>query len=226
MAVERNMQKTGVLIAAAGMSSRMGTFKPLLPLGDETLISYQLNKFVGMGLSPIVIVTGNEAERLEHYIKEYKKNRDPEGKIVCIRNEQYHSSEMFDTIKIGLKRIKGQCDRFFVLPADIPLFSEKTLNLLLRSEGKVTKPVFQNRGGHPLLIRSDMIDQLIAYTGEMGLKGALQAADIEIQNIEVMDEGILIDADTLEDYQKVKEYVKRKECLAYEKKFLPKPAGK
>lgn len=220
------MKKTGVLIAAAGMSSRMGTFKPLLPLGEETLLSYQLNKFVHMELSPIVIVTGNEAERLEHYIEEYKKNRAPEVEIVCIKNEQYQSSEMFDTIKIGLKRIKGQCDRFFVLPADIPLFSEETLRILLRSEGEAAKPVFHGRGGHPLLICSDRIGQLLAYTGEMGLKGALQAADIEIQNIEVMDEGILIDADTLEDYQKVKEYVKRKECLAYEKNFLPKPAGK
>lgn len=206
------MLKTGVLIAAAGMSSRMGTFKPLLPLGEETLLSCQLNKFVRMKLSPIVIVTGNEAERLEQYIEEYRKQNGIQSEIVCIRNERYESSEMFDTIKIGLNRIKGQCDRFFVLPADIPLFSEETLKEMLKSECAVCKPVFRKRGGHPLLVRSDLIDRILAYTGEKGLKGALQAADVTVQSIEVMDEGILIDADTMEDYQKVKNYVAGKEC--------------
>lgn len=206
------MSGTGVLIAAAGMSSRMGKFKPLLPLGDATLLSHQLNKFVRMKLSPIVIVTGNEAERLERYIEEYKKQDNVQSKIVCIRNEQYQSSEMFDTIKIGLNQIKGQCDRFFVLPADIPLFSEETLREMLKSECAVCKPVFHKRGGHPLLVRSDLIERILAYTGENGLKGALQAADITVQSVEVMDEGILIDADTMEDYQKVREYVEGKEC--------------
>ena len=32
------MKKTGAVIAAAGLSSRMGAFKPLLPLGDTTII--------------------------------------------------------------------------------------------------------------------------------------------------------------------------------------------
>lgn len=206
------MSGTGVLIAAAGMSSRMGKFKPLLPLGEETLLSYLLNKFVRMKLSPIVIVTGNEAKRLERYIDEYKKQDNIQSEIMCIRNEQYQSSEMFDTIKIGLKQIKGQCDRFFVLPADIPLFSEETLREMLKSECAVCKPVFDKHGGHPLLVRSDLIERILAYTGENGLKGALQEADITVQSVEVTDEGILIDADTMEDYQKVKEYVEGKEC--------------
>lgn len=206
------MKKTGVLIVAAGMSSRMGMFKPLLPLGEETLLSYQLNKFVCMKLSPIVIVTGNEAERLESYIEEYKRHRDIQSEIVCIRNEHYQISEMFDTVKIGLKWINGKCDRFFVLPADIPLFSHETLRALLQSDCDVCKPVFRNHGGHPLLIRSNLIDQILEYNGKNGLKGALQAENITVQSVEVMDEGILIDADTMEDYQKVKKYVTDKEC--------------
>lgn len=206
------MQKIGVLIAAAGMSSRMGAFKPLLPLGEETLISYQLNKFVSMKMSPIVIVTGNEAERLEAYIEEYKQSREVQSEIVCIRNEDYQNSEMFDTIKIGLKWLKGKCDSFFVLPADIPLFSKETLSELLKSENIVCKPVFRNRGGHPLLMRNNLIDMILEYTGENGLKGALHSANINVQSVEVMDEGILIDADTMEDYQKVKRRVTGKEA--------------
>ena len=200
---EKNMQNVGVLIVAAGMSSRMGRFKPLLPLGKDTLISYTLNKFIAFGMSPIVIVTGNEAKRLESYIEEYKRQTSQSG-IVCIRNDRYETTEMFDTIKIGMRWLRGKCDSFFVLPADIPLIEEETIRALLSTECLVCKPMYHGHGGHPLYVRAELIDSILKYSGENGLKGAFQKMDIHVQPVEVEDEGILLDADTMEDYQHIK----------------------
>ena len=46
------------LIVAAGLSSRMGCFKPLLPLRGKTVIENTIDSMLLCGISPVVIVLG------------------------------------------------------------------------------------------------------------------------------------------------------------------------
>lgn len=204
------MQNTGVLIAAAGMSSRMGAFKPLLPLGDETLLSCQLKKWIELRLSPIVIVTGNRAEELEAYIWRFTEQNKTECRIVCIRNEKYQTTEMFTSLKLGMEWLKEKCDGFLVIPADIPLFSIETVRDILAGEGEIRKPVCHGRGGHPLFLHAQLIEKILSYQGEEGLKGALQETGTAVTYLPVEDEGILLDADTMADYRKMTEEYRRR----------------
>ena len=55
-----------------------------------------------------------------------------------------------------------------------------------------------------MYVRAELIDSILKYSGENGLKGAFQKMDIHVQPVEVEDEGILLDADTMEDYQHIK----------------------
>ena len=54
----------GACILAAGFSSRMGSFKPLLPLNDETVIERVLRVSKAAGICNIVVATGHSRERL------------------------------------------------------------------------------------------------------------------------------------------------------------------
>ena len=60
MVAENNniMKRTGAVITAAGMSSRMGEFKPLLPYKGTTMIRYLTELFLDAGAVPVVVVTG------------------------------------------------------------------------------------------------------------------------------------------------------------------------
>ncbi len=49
---------------AAGRSSRMGEFKPLLPFGEETVIGWVVANLRGAGVARIHVVTGFKAEAL------------------------------------------------------------------------------------------------------------------------------------------------------------------
>ena len=58
----------GALIPAAGLSSRMGRFKPLLPLGGSTFLDQLLHTMRAAGVGPVVIVTGWHAEEIEAHL--------------------------------------------------------------------------------------------------------------------------------------------------------------
>ena len=57
-------KRFGACILAAGFSSRMGSFKPLLPLGDKTVIERAIAVSKEAGIEDIVVVTGYNREAL------------------------------------------------------------------------------------------------------------------------------------------------------------------
>ena len=54
--------QTGALIVAAGKSSRMGDFKPMLQLGSISIAQRVINNFRQAGISKVVVVTGYKAD--------------------------------------------------------------------------------------------------------------------------------------------------------------------
>lgn len=189
--------RTGAVIAAAGMSSRMGAFKPLMKIGEITIIEQIIITFQRAGIDTIVVVTGNKAELVEKQVRHMG--------VSCILNEEYEHTQMLESAKIGLEYIQMQCDRVFFVPVDIPLFQVATVTKLLEREEMIVSPCYRDKGGHPLLLDSQVIDDILEYQGENGLKGALRSKGRSFCRVEVDDPGILYDADTQEDYKKLVE---------------------
>ena len=187
--------KTGAVIVAAGLSSRMGAFKPLLPLGESTLISTVITAFRRAGADPIVLITGHRAEELEAHVAGTG--------VHCIRNENYRTTDMFASAAIGMAHIRDKCDQFFFTPGDVPLFSDATLHTLLTCGAPLCKPVCGGKDGHPILIRCNLVDAILRSGGEGGLKGALDRCSTEMVSVPVDDTGTLYDADTPEAYRKL-----------------------
>lgn len=203
---------TGALILAAGLSSRMGAFKPLMKIGEKTMIEWVMETFLAAGCEPIVIVTGRNGEELQSYIQscisskgEWRKKCQTEYKdiVQCIHNPHYATTQMLDSAKLGMAKLQNQCERFFFTPADIPLFTVNTLEKLRMTEGAIIKPVCQNKSGHPMLLSSKLIPEITAFSGNGGLKQALIETKQDAVYVEVEDEGILKDADTKEEFKKL-----------------------
>ena len=191
------MNDFGAVIISAGLSSRMGSFKPLLPLGDNTVIGHLLSTFREAGAVQTVVVTGFRADELEAHIRA--------DDVFCVRNERYAETQMFDSASLGFREIYGKCRRFFFTPVDIPLFTVQTLNRLLLSDAPVVYPTFNGKKGHPVLISADIIPDLLKRGETGGLRGALSSFDAEAEKIEVNDVGILRDADTPAEFEILKE---------------------
>lgn len=190
--------KSGAVVVAAGMSSRMNDFKPMMKIGSISTINRVITTLKQGGVDRVVVITGFQSKMLEKHLS--KEN------IICLYNENYETTGMFDSAKIGLQYLMNKCDKILFTPADIPLFSVNTVKKLLKSEALLAKPVCENKGGHPLLIDAKLIPSILSYKGEGGLKKSLLYTKAKLERIEVNDMGTLLDADTQEDFKELLKY--------------------
>ena len=190
--------QTGALIVAAGMSSRMGQFKPMLSIGSISVAQRVVATLNQAGVSRIVMVTGYNATMLERHLAG--------NGIIFLRNEHYETTQMFDSVKIGLSYLQDKCDRVLFTPVDVPLFTAKTVRTILETDAPLVVPVCAGEQGHPILISSALIPEILSDSGEMGLRGALDRCSAPWLQVEVEDLGTIQDADTPEDFSKLLEY--------------------
>lgn len=188
--------KTGAVIVAAGTSSYMEDFKPMLKIDGTTVIKRIITTLKQADVEDIVVVTGDRAEKLEKHISHMG--------VICMRNERFFETEMLDSVIIGLKYLNQKCNGIFLVPVDIPLFSERSLGILLNNTADILIPTYNGKEGHPVLISSGMIPLLLSYHGTDGLRGAIEYSRKRVMQIPVEDEGILLHVNTENDYEKLK----------------------
>lgn len=190
--------QTAALIVAAGMSSRMGDFKPMLNIGSISVAQRVVATFQQAGIHRIVMVTGYNATMLERHLAG--------NGIIFLRNERYETTQMFDSVKIGLSYLEDKCDQVLFTPVDVPLFTSGTVRALLESQAPLACPVCQGQQGHPISIATTLIPGILADSGSQGLKGAIDRCPVPLQPVEVDDPGTLQDADTPEDFSALLRY--------------------
>lgn len=190
--------QTAALIVAAGMSSRMGDFKPMLSIGSITIAQRVIATFHQAGIEKIVMVTGYQAVTLERHLSG--------SGVIFLRNDRYETTQMFDSVKIGLEYLMDKCDRVLFTPVDVPLFTAETVRRLLDANAVLACPVCDGQQGHPLLISAALLPKILADCGEQGLKGAVSRCGAALTAVAVNDPGTLRDADTPEDYSALVEY--------------------
>ena len=188
----------GALIVAAGMSSRMGQFKPMLNIGAISVAQRIIATLQQAGATKIVMVTGYNATVLERHLAG--------NGIIFLRNEDYATTQMFDSVKIGLTYLLDKCDKILFTPVDVPLFTAQTVNTLLDSGAELACPMCQEKQGHPILISNLLIPEILNDCGQQGLKGAMDRCSIPLLRIEVDDPGTVHDADTPEDFSALVDY--------------------
>ena len=156
------------LVLAAGYSSRIGSFKPLAPLGTSTLIEVAVTRFVRAGIEDVRVVVGHRADELTPVL-------DPLG-IKWIFNAQYDRG-MFSSVLAGLKSLEPDVDAFFLLPCDIPLVNSETIRALLGvynpDDPKIIYPRCNGERGHPPLIPASYLKEDLPPDYPGGLRALL-----------------------------------------------------
>lgn len=187
--------RIGALILAAGRSSRMDGFKPLLEINGKSLVENAINLFKNARVNEIVTVIGYRSEDLIPIVE-----RTASRYVV---NEDYQNG-MFSSIQKGVVELKDKCDAFFMLPVDIPCVRTATVRQLLETYSEnpsvlVYYPEFNSRRGHPPLIAGSLIDPIISYNGEGGMRGLLKRYADQAIDLPVTDPFVRLDIDTRQD---------------------------
>jgi molybdenum cofactor cytidylyltransferase len=180
------------VILAAGTSSRFGAFKPALLIGGKAMISRCIEGMYDV-CERIVVVGGNEIERLRTLVRGFDK-------VECIENASYQNG-MFSSVKAGLAEVRG--DRCLILPGDIPLVPPVVYRTLLAREADIVIPTFQKKRGHPICVSQSIIPRILAEPDSSSLREVITSMCCE--TVEVDAEEILVDVDTPEDHERIRE---------------------
>ena len=195
------MGQLAAVVLAAGVSSRMGRFKPMLPVDGRTMAQRVVDSMLTAGAYPVVVVTGYQGARLERHLQQ--------PGVVFARNERYCETQMLDSLLMGLAALPADTRRALVCPADIPLVKAETIRALLQSPGDFVRPRCGGRTGHPVVLSARLFPRLRAYQGEGGLRGAVAALGIVPTDVEAADEGTILDGDTRDEYVGLLKYRSR-----------------
>lgn len=206
---DRHMKIQG-LIAAAGRSSRMDGFKPLMELNGFPMIRMTVQSFKNAGIRDITVVTGCRHEELETLLW-------PLG-VETVENSAYQETDMFASVRLGLSHILEKCgaavpDAVFFLPGDIPLVSPESMKKMKQGilyAGKDTQallPMVKGEAAHPPVLLAKGLKPVLHFQGKGGLQGAL--ASLNVEKIELLsDAGALADADYRSDFEKLAHYAR------------------
>lgn len=188
------MKFAGVILAA-GYSSRMGAFKPLLQLGEKSCLGHCISLFHQASISTVYVITGHKSSQTAAEAKRLE---------ACTVFNPNYDQGMFSSVCVGLSHLE-EVDGVLILPVDIPMVCPATVKLLTSQfDGKtVLYPTCNNRRGHPPLIPACYIPQILQHNGRMGLKGILQ--HLPGRNVNVTDIGVCMDMDNEQDYIRMKE---------------------
>jgi molybdenum cofactor cytidylyltransferase len=183
------------IILAGGYSMRMKQFKPLLPLGDSTIIENTINVFLKSGVNDITVVIGYRANDLKAVL-------DRRG-VKWVYNENYHQG-MYSSVVAGVSSLPANSSGFFLLPADMPLVKRSTIEEMRRvnnsTEYDIIYPIYEGHRGHPPLISANLFPAIKNWDGCGGLRALLSQYHQVATHVGVNDKDILTDIDTPDDY--------------------------
>jgi molybdenum cofactor cytidylyltransferase len=185
---------------AAGSSTRMDSWKMMLPWGNSTIIEHSMRTALKV-CSRVVLVVGFRAEEL----LEIFGNR-PQVEVVT--NPDYQAG-MFSSVKRGVQALTN--GSFFLALADMPGVSERIYRDLLEWSRRLGRgfavrhspyaviPQYRGKKGHPLFLSAQMRARILQTETSKTLRDVL--AEVPTVIVPADEPGILHDIDTQADYR-------------------------
>jgi CTP:molybdopterin cytidylyltransferase MocA len=189
----------GVVLLAAGASTRMGRPKQLLEVGGKPLLVRAVEAALASPAWPVVVVLGAHAEEIRPVLAPFP---------VLVTENPAWAEGMAASIRAGvstLQEFSRHIDAAVIALCDQPAFSADIIAQLVaiqRATGRsVVAARYAGRHGAPALFLREHFPTLAALTGEEGARTVLNDAPERVASIDLPD--LAIDLDTPEDFAAV-----------------------
>ncbi|HEX7360228.1 MAG TPA: nucleotidyltransferase family protein [Bryobacteraceae bacterium] len=186
-----NAQVSAVVLAA-GMGTRMGAVKQLLPFRGKTLVEHVLDTLRASEVREIVLVLGFAAEDI--------RQRVPLDKVKVIVNGAYREG-MASSLRAGISAVDPASEAALIVLADQPFVRPDTMNRLIAEHPAIAIPTYEGKRGNPVRIGRSLFPEALRLSGDIGCRALFSAHPDEIAYVPVDDPGILIDFDTQADVE-------------------------
>ena len=193
------------IILAAGASTRFGKPKQLLDWKGQPFVRAVAETAMTAGLSPVVVVTGANAEQVGDSVKELN--------VQFVRNEEWKSGQG-SSIRMGVKSLsashtasagEARIGGAIFLLADQPQITTSILRALVEkhSEGlyPIVAPMVMDQRANPVLFDRSTFSDLAVLEGDVGGRAIFHKHRVEY--LPWHDDRLLLDVDTPEMYERL-----------------------
>ena len=190
----------GLVILAAGRSSRSKRNKLLIETDGEPMFMNAIHAALRSKASPIFVITGHQHEEIENYLKDEDIN--------VVYNSDYLSG-VKTSIRLGLRLIPANCDGAILLPADMPNITEKQLNKMIDAfeigkEKQVIMMSYRGAKKNPILWSKELYSVADLVPEESELRTVFAEHEDYTKLIKTSKESTLFDVTYPADLEKLK----------------------
>ena len=190
----------GIIILAAGASTRLGKPKQLLQYQGKTLLAHAINEALNSNADEVVVILGKNANL-------FKKEID-EKKVRVAVNSSWEEG-MASSLRLGIYTLlkdKPYIDAVIFMVCDQPHISSSILNELIKIQQKTTKQIvtcnYGDSMGPPALFHKKYFEDLVKLSGDTGAREIIQRNMNDVATIPFP--AGKIDIDTEQDYDNLK----------------------
>ncbi|CAM1342545.1 nucleotidyltransferase family protein [Tenacibaculum aestuarii] len=189
------MQKTAILILAAGSASRMGKTKQLLPYKNTTLLEWTIEQAQKSVVKNVFCVLGANKDAIEKQLSTKT--------VEVIYNPNYKNGLSTSIVKGIEFLLNYNFDSVLIMLADQPHVTSEYLNSLIEvsknNPSNIIASSYQGSVGVPTIFPKNYFNDLLDLKGDKGAKNFLLQQNNNV--IKVNSTQNLLDIDTPEDYQ-------------------------
>jgi CTP:molybdopterin cytidylyltransferase MocA len=188
------------VILAAGDSIRMGSPKALLltPQGVPFVVAIA-DTFAAAGIENTFVVTGRDHDRIVDALASAR--RAPR----VVRNPDPSRGQLSSLLAAMDAAVAADTEALVVTLVDVPLLTAETVRRVVgewrRTRAPIVRPAIGDRHGHPVVFDKRVFDELRRAPLDLGAKVVVRAHAAALVNVDVTDEGCLVDVDTPRDYE-------------------------
>lgn len=185
------------IVLAAGESSRYGQIKQLLDWHGSPFVRVVAQKALDAGLSPVAIITGAYADKIESTVNDLD--------VRIARNTKWKSGQG-SSIHAGVTALKTTSigGAIFLL-VDQPQVTTSILRALVEKHAEelypIVVPMVIDQRANPVLFDRSTFNDLLAIEGDRGGRSIFHKYRVEF--LPWHDDRLLLDVDTPEMYQRL-----------------------
>jgi molybdenum cofactor cytidylyltransferase len=200
MSVHIATSPIAALVAAAGLSRRMGVPKQLLPWAGRTVIATVADHLAAAGAAPVLCITGHRSQEVAAALAGTPAQ-------TCF-NPDYAQAEMVRSYQIGIEALlTSHCSGVLIALGDQPHIPVSVIcQVLDQARGvpdQLVIPSFNLRRGHPFYIPRRLWAELLALGPDETLRALVNRHATAICYVTVETDAILRDLDTPEEFREL-----------------------
>ena len=185
---------TGVVLAA-GRSSRLGTPKQLLPLGDTTVLAAALDVARSCPFDQIIVVLGAASEAVLRAVP-------LDGAETVIADDS--GSGCSSSLRTALDAVDPRASGIVLLLGDQPTVAVATVERLIIAgqDSPITVCRYTDGIGHPFWLSRSVFGELATLHGDRGVWKLIESGRVPVTEI-AAGGAVPPDVDTWADYERL-----------------------